>query len=344
VIDDAAEIKLMHRKFLFTFPDYRTAFHPMEPRSYMFFIFGDAFIDYMVKKQLVGSFYSAPGELNAITQWLTYFNTERINIGAFMLSKPRYDVLKGLEQEISRLNLSKTTDLNWLYLYLGKDAQDAGKLDEMTAYYDKIDKGNIFNLLAEKNFFGFVRDQSFRQIAYAVEGYVKAGKPENAHQLIALFKNPANRSSLYSFVAVDLMEQKADPKLIGPNIDSAYIELNRKENTTNDQPNRGFLAYAITMERPSENLSKANSLIRNLNNKFDVYQLICRSFAFRGQLYDAEMNIPLYNSGTDQALFLWSILYGYYAGKGETRGEWENYIQGYPPRILSNLRYVNENS
>jgi len=344
VIDDAAEIKLMPRKFLFEYPDYRTSFHPMEPRSYMFFIFSDAFLNYIVNNQLVGSFYSDPGALSDLTQWLSYYNTESINIGAFMVKKPRYEVMKKLEQEIARLNLSKNADLNWLYLYLGKDAQDAGNLEEMASFYDKIDKANIFNMLAEKNFFGFVRDQSFRMIALAVEGYIKAGKPEKAHQLVALFKNPVNRSSLYSFAAIDLIEGKADSKLFKPMIDSAYAELNRKENSTNEQPNRGLFAYAITMENPSENLSKAYTLIRNLRSKFEVSQLICRAFAFHGELYDAEMNIPEFNSGADQAQFLWSILYGYYKGKGETKGAWENFIQGYPPRIIMNFRYVNENS
>jgi hypothetical protein len=161
---------------------------------------------------------------------------------------------------------------------------------------------------------------------------------------VALFKNPVNRSSLYSFVAFDLIKGKAEPKLFKPVIDSAYAELNRKENSTNEQPNRGLLAYAITMENPSENLSKAYALIRNLRSKFEISQLICRSFAFHEGLYDAEMNIPEFNSDADQATFLWSILYGYYTGKGETKGAWKNYIQGYPPRIIMNFRYVNENS
>jgi hypothetical protein len=140
------------------------------------------------------------------------------------------------------------------------------------------------------------------------------------------------------------MESKADSKLFEPMIDSAYAELNRKENSTNEQPNRGLLAYAICMKNPSENLLKADALIRNLRSKFEVYQLICRSFAFHQELYDAQKNIPEFNSGADQAQFLWSILYGYYKEKGETKGPWENYIQGYPPRIILNLRYVNENN
>ena len=187
-----------------------------------------------------------------------------------MLVKPRFEVLKKLEQEIAQQNLSGNADLNWLYLYLGKDAQDAGHLEEMTSYYDKIDKANIFNLLAEKNFFGFIRDQSFRMIAYAVEGYMKTGQTGKSESIDCLFKNPVNRSSLYSFTVFDLIENKADPKLSQPMIDSAYAELNRKENSTNEQPNRGYWLMQSVCRILRKNLSKAYALIRNLRSKFEI--------------------------------------------------------------------------
>ena len=67
---------------------------------------------------------------------------------------------------------ARSIDLNWLYLYLGKDEQDSGRLDEMLTYYAKIEPAEIFNLLRDKDFGGFSRDQSFRMIARAIEGYI----------------------------------------------------------------------------------------------------------------------------------------------------------------------------
>ncbi|HEY2648721.1 MAG TPA: hypothetical protein VGI38_05990, partial [Puia sp.] len=210
-------------------------------------------------------------------------------------------------------------------------------------YYDKIDKANIFNLLREKNFFGFVRDQSFRLIGYAMKGYVKAGQFEKAHQLATVFKNPVNRSTLYSFVATELLKEKFDAKKVQPLIDSAFAELDRKENKTNEQPNRGFLAYAIMMQNPEENVSKAFSLIRNLPSKIDANKEICRSFAFHGQLYNAMINIPDFNSGSDQADFLSYIMRGY----SETQPAdtaWKKFKDNINPRDNRNIIYVDEHS
>ncbi|HLA59081.1 MAG TPA: hypothetical protein VK622_09985, partial [Puia sp.] len=301
-------------------------------------------LEYIEQNRLVDSFYQGHDELNFLATWISDYNLVNINRGAFMVEKPRYLVLKNLEQTLAKRNLSNAIDLNWLYLYLGKEAQDSGRLDEMVGYYDKIDKTNIFNLLREKNFFGFVRDQSFRLIAYAMEGYVKAGQFEKAHQLAIMFKNPVNRSTLYSFAATQLLKEKFDAKKVQPLIDSAFVEMDRKENRTNEQPNRGFLAYAITMENPDENISKAYSLIRNLPSKIDANKEICRSFAFHQQLYEAVKNIPDFNSGSDQAEFFWFIMRGYAEGQPSDDAGWNRFYNGAPPRLNLNIIYVDEHS
>jgi len=292
----------------------------------------------------VDSFYQGHDELNFLSTWISDYNLVNINRGAFMVEKPRYIVLKNLEKSLSTRNLGSSIDLNWLYLYLGKEAQDSGRLDEMAGYYDKIDKSNIFNLLREKNFFGFVRDQSFRLIGFAMEGYVKAGQFEKAHQLAMMFKNPVNRSSLYSFAATQLLKEKFDGKKVQPLIDSAFAENERKENRTNEQPNRGFLAYAIMMENPDANVSKAYSLIRNLPSKIDANKEICRSFAFHEELYEAVQNIPDFNSGSDQADFFWFILRGFGEGQSSDDGGWNKFLNGAIPRLNQNIIYVDENS
>ncbi|HEY2648373.1 MAG TPA: hypothetical protein VGI38_04240, partial [Puia sp.] len=180
IVENAIDAGLKPRKYLFIYPDMVTPFHPSEPRTYFFYFFGDAFLNYIEQHQLVDSFYSGHDELNFLATWISDYNTVSISRASFMVENPRYVVLKNLEQTLAKRKLSNLIDLNWLYLYLGKEAQDSGRLDEMAEYYDKIDKANIFNLLREKNFFGFVRDQSFRLIGYAMKGYVKAGQFEKA--------------------------------------------------------------------------------------------------------------------------------------------------------------------
>jgi hypothetical protein len=344
IVENAIDASLKPRKYLFIYPDMVTPFHPSEPRSYFYYFFDDAFLNYIEQHQLIDSFYSSHDELNFLATWISDYNTVSISRASFMVEKPRYAVLKNLEQTLAKRNVSNLIDLNWLFLYLGKEAQDSGRLDEMAGYYDRIDKANIFNLLREKNFFGFIRDQSFRMIGFAIEGYVKAGQFEKAHQLAMVFKNPVNRSSLYSFAATELLKEKFDAKKVQPLIDSAFVELERKENRTNEQPNRGFLAYAIVMQNPDENVSKAFSLIRNLPSKIDANKEICRSFAFHGQLYDAMMNIPDFNSGSDQADFLWYIMRGYNEAQPAENGVWKRFTDNINPKDNRNIIYVDEHS
>ena len=344
VVENAIDVSLLPRKYLFIYPDMVTPFHPSEPRAYFYFFFSDVFLEYLEQNKLVDSFYQGHDELNFLASWISDYNLVNINRASFMVEKPRFIVLKNLEQILAKRNLSNAIDLNWLYLYLGKEAQDSGRLDEMAEYYDKIDKVNIFNLLREKNFFGLVRDQSFRLIGFAMEGYVKAGQYEKAHQLALMFKNPVNRSTLYSFTATQLLMEKFDAKKVQPLIDSAFVEMDRKENRTSEQPNRGFLAYAITMQNPDDNVSKAYSLIRNLPNKIDANKEICRSFAFHGQLYGAIMNIPDFNSGSDQAEFLWYIMKGYTEAQPTDDAGWNKFMNNSIPRFNLNIIYVDEHS
>jgi hypothetical protein len=315
VIVDATDLKIFRRKYLFIYPDIITPFHPSEPRSYFVFYVSDVFLNYVIGKKLLHSFYPGNEEIGYLNQWFENNNVTRINPQAFMVYRIRNQVLKNIEESF-RTRDTSNIDFNRLYIYMGKEAQDSGRLDEMVAYYDKIDSSKIFNMLREKNFFGFVRDHSFRMIGFAVEGYMKAGHPDRAYRLVSQFKNPSNRSSLYAFAAVSLQKEKADDKLIRPLLDSALAEVDRKENRTNDQPNRGLLAYALAMENPSENIPKAYALIRNLGTKFEAIRDISRGVAFRNELYRAEKNIP--------AIFpvvMRQILYGQSDGIFEGKAE-----------------------
>jgi hypothetical protein len=341
---DAAEVKIIPRKYLFIYPDLITPFHPSEPRSYFQYYLSDAFMNYIVSNQLVNSFYPGYEEMGYLVQWLEFYNVTRINPSAFMVFNVRNQVLKDLELALRKNDSSKRMDLNRLYLYLGKDALDSGRLEEMVVYYDAIEYSKIFNLMREKDFFGFVREQSFRTIAFAVSGYMKAGHPAEAYRMVSQFKNPSNRSSLYAFAAISLLKEKVDDKTIRLLLDSALTEMDRKENRTNNQPNRGLIAYALTLENPSENTQKAYVLIRNLWAKFEATRDICRAFAFRKELYGAEENIPAYISSSDQADFLWAILLGYSEGTTETRAGWKKFELGYPSRLNMNIEYVDENN
>jgi energy-coupling factor transporter ATP-binding protein EcfA2 len=338
------ESALMARKMYFIYPDIKMPFHPAQPRGYFHFYFADVFMDYILRHGLVNSFYPGPAELKSLNLWLNSYNTNTINSPGFLNNNIRDSVLKNMHLALLKNPNVKSIDLNWLYLYLGKYAQDSGRLDEMLSYYAKIEPAEIFNLLRDKDFGGFTRDQSFRMIAYAIEGYIKTGHTKEANTLVTMFKNPVNRSSLYAFAAINLLKEKFARNEVQPTIDSALKEMERVENVSSDQPNRSLLAYALTMQDPEKNLLQAYALIRNLRVKYSSMQDMCQAIAFHGDLYEAEKNIPESISATDQAAFLRKILAGYTEGNGGYGAAWSKYNSMYPVLIYQYIAYIDENN
>jgi len=98
------------------------------------------------------------------------------------------------------------------------------------------------------------------------------------------------------------------------------------------------------MQNPDENVSKAFSLIRNLRTKIDANKEICRAFAFHGQLYAAVSNIPEFNSGSDQAEFLWFIMKGFSEAQPAEDAGWRRFKDNSIPRFNWNIIYVDEHS
>jgi hypothetical protein len=331
-------------KTLFIFPDFRTAFHPMEPRSFFYFYYTDDFLEYIIDNQLFDTFYPSGDELKNISNWLNDYNVNMFFPAAFFARKIRYEVLQKLALEFERRKEDQSQELNILYLNLGLEAQKAGEKENMLRYYRKLQPNNLLNILRSKEFGGNINIQSFRLIAYVVKGYIQTGNFEEAHNLVAVFKKPTNRSSLYAFVASEMLGEKQDIKIIRQMIDSARTELNRTQNVTGGQPNREVLAYALAMQDPDGNLDEINLLIKNLPQKFSAIQNTCRAFAFHDELYQSEAHIPRLISDDDQADFLWNILYGYSMSGADPGAEWLAYHQNYRPFIVHQIGYVDESN
>ncbi|MEP6615302.1 MAG: hypothetical protein ABJA57_01925 [Ginsengibacter sp.] len=339
-----SEELVVQRKYLFIYPDLKLGFHPFEPRSYFYSYFTDVFLEYIIQHQLFDTFYPGQKELSYLSIWLNDYNTKSFVPSAFLAKKARYEVLKLLDQEIERRNVSQEFELNYLYLYLGLEAQQKGDTNAMLHFYNKIETGKIFNLLRTKEFDGQINNQSFRMLAHTVEGYYKTGHFDQALRIISMFKNPINRSSLYAFVASSMVQEKSDSKLIQRFIDSSRLEMNRAENITQGQPNRQSLAYAMVMYSPSKNNGEAYTLIKNIQGKFNAIRQICRTYGYYGALYNAMENIPPFISDDDLASFLWNILFGYQLRDPGQKKEWSEFNRYYVPFFTQFISYVDENS
>lgn len=332
------------RKTLFIYPDIRTPFHPMEPRSFFFFYFTDQFLEYIIDKQLFDKMYPGQDELNLVSYWLHDYNVRMFFPKAFLSRAAQPEVLKKLDRELDRRKVDKSLDVNLLYLHLGLQAQQAGNKEEMLGYYKKLQYNSLFNNLTVNEFGGQPSNLAFRLIAFAVKGLASAGQFDEARTLISTFKLPINRSSLYAFAAIDLIREKQDGKLIQQLIDSSRAESNRAVNVSSGQPNRFLLAHALAMQSPDKNADEINRLIKNLGQKIGAFKNTSRSYAFNDNLYAAVDHMPKGISDDDQADLLANILYGYWERDPKSGKEWDEFNNYYRPFIIRSIFYIDENN
>ncbi|ULQ51014.1 ATP-binding protein [Flavihumibacter fluvii] len=334
----------LSRKAMFIYPDTRTTFHPIEPRSFFYFYFSDAFLEYILEKNLFDELYTTQEDFNLISNWLHDYNVKMFFPHGFLVQKARTSVFKGLEEELVRRRADSLIDLNLLYLYLGLDYQREGKTEEMVRYYKKLQPNTFINSLSISEFGGQPSNQAFRLMGFAVYGLTMAGHFDEAKKLIAVFKQPMNRSSLYAFAAINGLREKRDVKLVQQLIDSAKTEMKRAENVTVAQPNRQLIAFALAMQSPEKNAAEISSLIKNIPQKSPAFKNTCRSYAFNGNLFDAIDHIPASISENDRADFLGSILYGYWEKEKKSDSTWAQFDEYYRPFIIRFIQYVDENN
>lgn len=249
--------------------------------------------------------------------------------------------LKKLESVFAKRKDEKT-DINWLYLYLGSDERKQGNLDSALYYYRKLNHENIFNMLRSKEYGNNINNHSFRLLGYAIEVFAKTGHFDEAYNLLNAFKKPINRSTLYSFVASELLLTKFQgERLIQQLLDSAESELKKVEGIGEGQPHRTMLSYALMLKDPAKNSGEASQLIKNNQFKFFALGLNCRAFAINEVLYGAIQNIPANISKTDRANFLREILYGANLQQEHDQA-WNKFNEYYNPGVTHWIFYIDE--
>ncbi len=330
------------RKFLFVFPDVKTPFHPQEPRSYFYFYNNANFIQYILNHDLFSKIYTGASELNAISTWLLDYNSKSFTSGNFDIHPPDFATMLKLDTALQQVQLPQNFNLNILYLLLGRDFQEAGDTSRMLSYYGRVNFGAIYSILNIKEYEGQVNDHTFLNIAYCIEAFAQTGQVDKACALVNTFKNPINRSSLYAFIADDLLRSKSPNSLADRMIDSAKAEASRSENLTHGIPNRSVLANALVLQSPQKNGDEAVRLIKNLQAKAEARNNICRSYGFRGELYKGRSVIPASLSDTDLAGYLWYLMMGYNEGRGDSSADWKKFNDTYFYRFVRYIRYIDE--
>jgi hypothetical protein len=328
------------RKFLFLYPDYRTTFNPIEPRQFYFYYNSDFFVRYVLKNKLFEELYDE-SDLPFISSWLEAYFANMTDPPGTVRMKADTAVLIELEAELAQRK-PKLVHSNFLYWYLAYESYQAGHMKRALQFYEKVEIDKISNLLRYPD--GNANREVFYAIATSVTGLTGLNHFDDAYAIIKVFKNPINRSSLYAFAATELLRKKTATPMVQQLIDSAKIELTRIENLSTGQPNRILLAYALSMQDPQRNSAEAYTVIKNIGNKFWPTLRVSRAFAFHGDLYRAQQNIPENISDSDQAEFLWNIVYGYADGSGIQKSDWKEFTSNYPWVNTRAIIYINEDN
>jgi hypothetical protein len=261
----------------------------------------------------------------------------------FMVKKARYEVLQKLAAELDRRKAEQVQDFNLLFLHLGLEAQEKGDKEKMLLYYRKLQPEKFLNILQVKEYGNNINDLSLRLIALAVKGLSEAGQFDEADKLMAIFKKPNNRSSIYSFAASEMIIEKGDNELVQRFIDSAKKEMQRTLEAPGAQAYREKLSFALAMQDPEGSLTEIRTLIKNLPQKLFANMRISRAFAFHDQLYRANEIKPALISDNDLAELQWNILYGFNS-KQEPAAEWKSYHESYRPFFIRSINYQDESN
>ncbi|HSF44361.1 MAG TPA: hypothetical protein VLA58_00070, partial [Chitinophagaceae bacterium] len=331
------------KKVLFIYPDFMPRHHPIEPRNFFHYYITDQFLEYIIDNGLFDKIYPGPDELLQLSIWMKNYNVKMFFPRGFMVKQIRYEVLQKLAVELERRNAEKAQDFNLLYLHLGMEAQERGDIEKMLSYYRKLQPEKFLNILQTKEYGNIVNDLSLSLIAFAVKGLAEAGQFDEGYRLMAIFKKPNNRSSIYSFAASEMVIGKRDEKLVQRFIDSARSEMQRTLETPGAQAYREKLAFALSMQNPERSLTEIRTLIKNLPQKLFANMRTSRAFAFHDNLYQSYDIRPALISDNDLAELQWNILYGYNS-KREVQPSWKTYHDSYRPFIIRSINYQDESN
>jgi energy-coupling factor transporter ATP-binding protein EcfA2 len=339
-----ADAKAQPRKYLYIYPDYRYQYTPLEPRQYHYWYSSDYFLEYLLDNQLIDKLY-APTDFSLLSNWIDFHHFFTLSYWkgcASFRTEARREVFKKLDEYLTSKNATHQANFNHLYLSLGNRAFLANELDQAKNYYSKLDKNTLIGLM--RNAEGGLNREAFSTIAYAISNLIRIGNMDEAYQLIRLFKNPINRSSLYGFAAVEMLLSDGTDPTAPALIDSAKTELSRLKDLSINQPNRQLISFALILQNPQANEAEAYRVIKNIFDKTSPIQRICRANALRGDLHSAQQHIITNINDNDLALFLWNMVYGNSLKQKHLPPQWQVYDSNHNFPLTRFIPFVNDDN
>jgi energy-coupling factor transporter ATP-binding protein EcfA2 len=318
-----ADFLALPRKFLFLYPDYRVPFHPFEPRSILQFYNSPSFIQYLLNNDLFDTVYDSNDEFHYFETWQLDYQIY-MSFKNFLMCDPIADsTLVQLTAKMEARKANQSADLNILYLHLSDDAFNNGNASDGIKYLEQIQTDKLLNAFQYKNY-DFVNEYSLEIVGTAIANLSLNNRFDLAYKLLNVFKKEVNRSSLYGYASQLISLHQQSPEIALRLLDSSRAEMNRLENPALFQPNRCQVAMALMYIDPEKNKDEAYSIIKNSTDKYNAIQFFSKAFAFKGNLYGAEQQLPALVATGDKALFLYEIMTGYNLTKQE-KASWKKF-------------------
>lgn len=338
----ASDVLIVPKKYLYLFPDYHVPFHPFEPRKWVFFYTSAAFTEFVLNHGLLKTVYQNKDDLKVFETWMLHYHGVSVSRDYMMREAIPHSTLVKLANQLDNTGLSETMDLNLLYLHLGNNCFQRNEKAAGLSYYDRLQPGKVLNGFQYKGF-NFINDYTLEQYGIAISHLLEEGHTSKSHELVRVFKEEVNRSSLYGFAAQKMLWKNKNQALALSLIDSAKVELQRIKNLAVFQPNRHQIAIALMLLDDKKHEAEAQKIIKNSINKIESLNEFGEIQAYRGNLYKAYQGIPALISDEDQGYFYFRILFGY-SKSFEPGPPWKKFEENVIFYNRFYLPYINENN
>lgn len=335
-----ADNVIVPRKFLFQYPDYRVSFHPFEPRDIVVSFNSPSFIDYLIANDLFDRIYTDRESLRYFELWLLDYNIAMSSRDILMNDPIEQGILESIAEKLESIDAEEFADLNILYLHLSRNAFEQDEPGKGIAFLKKINIGRLLNAFQYNNF-GFANSYSLEMVGEAVASLTVNGEFELAYKFVNVFRNEVNRSSIYAYASQLVSLDKQPQGYAEQLLDSAIVEMNRLENSSEFQPNRLNTAIAMMYVNPESNEEEAYRIIKNSPAKFQSLQRFGLAYTKEGDLYDGLMQIPDLASSSDRVAFYGRLIEGYNQRRDYDSG-WNKFKNNEFIFIRRFLPYINE--
>jgi len=332
----------MPRKFLFLYPDVRTPFHPNEPRLFHFFYVTDAFVAYILDKNLFDELYPTQTELKYFELYFRDYQFTETDMVYTASNRMPYKTMVDLEKAFASNPASRQVNLDFLFLYAGHQASLRNERDRALYYYSQLTTDHLKALFFNSFNPGF----TVSLVGAAIGDLAKFDRMEEVDRIVKMFRLDVNRSTFYAYGARGPLLENIKTPSVDQLIDSATFYMKKTKVLNSVQSDRVQLGAALALRGGPDDIETAIKTIKNVQFKYFGMGLIARAQARNGRTFEALDYITKNTSAIGNAAFAANILYGYNLRNESVKQQpsWKIYMENHPWLFDRANTYADENN